>query len=84
MLRTACLFAIVAVASAGFLDFRCPEKFGIFTDPDDCQSGYICFLRVPKQFTCDEGELFGGLFCRDQDRVDCEGRPNPYGEKLNL
>merc|ERR1719288_583196 len=55
---------------------------GIFPDPEDCKSYYLCGEGPDscQKYTCEEDLLFDAelLVCNYHETVDCGDRPNPY------
>ncbi|XP_046403472.1 protein obstructor-E isoform X2 [Ischnura elegans] len=71
------LFAVAAVTLAA--EFRCPEKYGSFADPKQCDKYYECDEGVAKEKLCPDGLVFDPQIrkinkCDQPFNVDCGDR----------
>ena len=73
---------VLAVGARCSRDFEC-QDVGIFPDPDDCSSFYMCSHGLGdfdvEHFECTDGYLFDALLlvCNFDYAVDCGDRPRP-------
>ncbi|XP_071442387.1 protein obstructor-E isoform X2 [Hetaerina americana] len=71
------LCAVVAVTLGA--EFRCPEKYGSFPDPKQCDKYYECDESVATEKLCPDGLVFDPLIrkinkCDQPFNVDCGDR----------
>ncbi|XP_029635063.2 putative uncharacterized protein DDB_G0274435 [Octopus sinensis] len=72
-IMTSCMIIIAVLIRSSLSQFVCPEMFGMFQHPDNCDMFYVCNYGIPYQRTCPTGLLFDinlGV-CRHSVQVHC-------------
>ena len=81
MMKSFTIFSLI-LSLLAFGSSRSSFSPGIFPDPDDCKSYYLCGEGPDscQRYTCEEDLLFDAeiLVCNYHETVDCGDRPNPY------